>query len=176
MRKVSIYLFVFIFTLVSLKAQVEPPLNNGWYEISTLDHLRWISENTASWDKNMKLMNDIDAIDTKNWNNGEGFSPISPGYPKYPNQKDFTGIFEGNGKTISNLFINRPNEDEVGLFGWLLIKGPIIKNINLVNCDITGRSGVGAIVGYMQYTVLQNVNVQGKVKGSTHVGMLKMKY
>lgn len=46
---------------------------------------------------NYTLMNDIDCSDTVNWNSGQGFEPI----------QDFNGRLEGNGYTISDLFINR---------------------------------------------------------------------
>jgi hypothetical protein len=56
------------------------------------------------------LGNDIDASETKNWNNGQGFEPIGD----YKNP--FTGSFDGRGHKIYNLYINT-TRDYVGLFG-----------------------------------------------------------
>ena len=45
------------------------------------------------------------------WNDGAGWSPIGS------EDEPFTANFEGGGHTLSNLFINRPAEDGIGLFG-----------------------------------------------------------
>lgn len=55
--------------------------------------------------------------------------------------------FQGNGHTISNLHINQPNKDNVGLFGNL--SGTVFfYNINLANVKIVGKQNVGAFLGY----------------------------
>lgn len=55
--------------------------------------------------------------------------------------------FQGNGHTISNLHINQPNKDNVGLFGNL--SGTVFfYNINLANVMIVGKQNVGAFLGY----------------------------
>ena len=53
------------------------------------------------------LINDIDASDTSTWNCGAGFKPIGG---------IFNGSFDGRGYNISDLYINRPFTDNVGLF------------------------------------------------------------
>jgi hypothetical protein len=58
----------------------------------------------------------------------------------------FTGTFDGNGNTISNLFINRPDENEAGFFGR--VEEGFIKNVGLVSVNVTGNEYVGALVGY----------------------------
>lgn len=93
---------------------------------------------------------------------GTGFNPI--GSPS----NDFRGTFDGNGKEIKNIYINRPNEDYVGLFGngsaisRLGISGYILGNryiggicgdqANISYCcnkaDVTGNCAVGGISGY----------------------------
>ena len=86
------------------------------------------------------LANDIDASTAGSWNLGTGFTPIGN------NSTPFTGTFNGNSYTISNLFINLPTTNDVGLFGYT--SGATIENVGLVNANITGQSGVGALVGY----------------------------
>jgi len=64
----------------------------------------------------------------------------------------FTGSYDGNGKTISNLTINAPTEDNQGLFGY--IGDPaVVKNVGLVNCSIIGNQRVGGVVGELTGTV-----------------------
>jgi len=57
-------------------------------------------------DGNYYLTNDIDASATIGWNGGAGFEPID----------DFIGTLDGCGYKISNLYINRPDENGVGSF------------------------------------------------------------
>lgn len=48
--------------------------------------------------------------DTNTWNGGEGFVPVGV-------STTFTGTLDGRAFNISDLVINRPTEDYVGLFG-----------------------------------------------------------
>lgn len=62
----------------------------------------------------------------------------------------FTGSLDGNGYKIKNLYINRPtnyNGEYLGLFGYLGGTNPTIKNLELVNANITGYGYVGGLVG-----------------------------
>ena len=58
----------------------------------------------------------------------------------------FKGIFEGNGKTISNLSINHPNQNCIGLFGYIAA-GSEIRNLRLHADKVIGGNAVGALVG-----------------------------
>ncbi len=80
--------------------------------------------------------------------NGTGTVPTS-GTFAVTSANPFTGAFDGKGFTISNLFINRPTTDYVGLFGYAYnpAGNQIIKNVNLVGGSITGRDHVGSILG-----------------------------
>ncbi|RXJ86179.1 GLUG motif-containing protein [Arcobacter sp. CECT 8985] len=110
---------------------------NGKVIVNNVNQLQWI--NTALAGK-YELGSDIDASDTKNWDNEAGFNPIGN------SSRYFTGNFDGLGHTIDKLFINRPTQNYVGLFGDT--ENSTIKNIGLTNVDITGRSYVGGLVGY----------------------------
>jgi len=70
------------------------------------------------------LMNDINCTNTSTWNGGDGFDPIGD------STTAFSGTFDGNNYSIINLFINRTDENEVGLFGYL-INTAEITNIRL---------------------------------------------
>ena len=70
----------------------------------------------------------------------------------------FTGSFDGNGFTISDLYITQPNEDYIGLFGY--VNGSEIKNLTITgaieNVSSANVLNVGGIAGYAG-----NTNVNG---------------
>ncbi len=86
---------------------------------------------------NFIQISDIDC-NVAAYNSGSGFDPIGG---------IFTGVYNGSGYVISNLFINRPSTDNVGLFGRTG-SGAILKNISLENINITGKNTVGGLVGH----------------------------
>ena len=112
---------------------------------------------------NYVLGTNIDASATSNWNSGAGFTPLGSAFP------GFTGSFEGLGHTISNLTINRPNTDNVGLFG--VATAATITNVHLEGGSITGRSYVGGLLGYGKVN-LNNDSVTANVTGTVGVGGL----
>ena len=96
------------------------------------------------------------------WTNGRtdrvGWQPI--GSTTAP----FNSVFEGNGHTITNLYINRPNEDYVGLFA--AVSGSI-RGLHLESVDIKGRYGVGGITSFASTSsLIINSSVAGSVEGS----------
>ncbi|TAL68033.1 MAG: T9SS type A sorting domain-containing protein [Bacteroidetes bacterium] len=101
-----------------------------------------------------RLINDIDASDTRNWNVGDhDRNPNTPDEPMGFKPLYFSGQIDGNGHIIFNLFINRPSEDYVGLIGQLkgdyfTIKKGIIYQLGIEKCYIKGRNYVGSICGY----------------------------
>lgn len=111
------------------------------YLISNLDDLQMLSDSTHHWNRYFKLTQDIDASPTRTWFQGKGFSPIGNlGIP-------FQGGFDGNNHSISNLFINRNLDSDVGLFSS--IKSGYIRDLTLVNSYTNGYSKLGSLVGYM---------------------------
>jgi hypothetical protein len=115
------------------------------YEIATLQDLRMLSENSIYWGSNyvFKQTADIDARETKNWNNGAGFSPIGSGY-----FSPFSGPYYGDGHYIDSLYINREDAYYIGLFGY--VGSGSIRNLGLRDINISGDFYVGAIAGYSQ--------------------------
>ena len=65
---------------------------------------------------------------------------------------EFGGFFNGNGHTISNLQIQKPNNDCKGLFN-VIGGGARVENLTLANSRIEGKTYVGGIVGYMNGNV-----------------------
>ncbi len=103
-----------------------------------------------------------------------GFSPIGDGPSQYSRQGvPFTGNYNGNGYSISNLYINRPKENYVGLFGYNqgvnvnnMIK--VLKSLALVNVNIVGNNFVGAVGGESVYVRLEKCYATGIVSGADY--------
>lgn len=93
-----------------------------------------------------------------------GWLPIGGG------SKSFSGVFDGSGKSIRNLMINRPEESYVGLFGKLYQAS--IRNLNLESVSVIGRSSVGGVSGYADHSEIVSSSVEGVVSGEWGVGGL----
>ena len=67
----------------------------------------------------------------------------------------YMGTFDGNNKTITNLYINA-NQEYSGLFGYTFIS--TIKNLTFVNANVTNtNSFTGILVGYGYGGTYQNI-------------------
>ena len=85
-------------------------------------------------------------INVSAYQSGEGWEPI--GNETTP----FRGSFDGNNYTVIGLYINRPSETGIGLFGVVNGTASEIKNLGLTTAltGITGKQHVGGLVGYVQ--------------------------
>ncbi|HBF33484.1 TPA: hypothetical protein DDW35_02850 [Candidatus Sumerlaeota bacterium] len=72
----------------------------------------------------------------------------------------FTGVFDGNGHTIKNLYINDTNRSYCGLFG-AIGKGGKIQNLHLKAADVCGSRGVGMLAGDIFETTISNCSAEG---------------
>jgi len=133
------------------------------YEIRTASDLQAMQEDRSA---NYIVVNDIDASGTVNWNNGQGFNPVGTS-DFYQANSEFTGSFDGQKHTISNLSINRL--DYVGLFGAISAGGEV-KNVGVINVNITGELSVGGIVGSTYKGNISNSYSTGNVTGKSDVG------
>jgi len=117
-----------------------------------------------------ELGQDIDAAATVGWNLGLGFDPI--GDSPAP---AFTGNFDGKGFKITDLVINRPLEDFVGLFGYTAGVGGEVKNVDLETCQVTGESNLGCLIGFNDdFRVISNCEVTGQLTVSDQGGALQV--
>ena len=98
------------------------------------------------------------------WTTGSGWEPIGDSVDR------FGAAFDGNGHSISNLYINRPAADYVGLFATTDDSG-LIRRMGLTNVDVTGKGGVGGLVGRNRGTVIAS-HASGNVSGDVGVGGL----
>ena len=139
----------------------------GYTIITTADELQ-----AMQYDLSGKyiLMNDIDL-------SGYEWTPVGNN-----DMGPFKGVFNGNGKVVKNLSINRPSETMQGFFGYA--SNAIIKNVGLENVDISCKEySAGLLAGsddpssYMSYSTasITNCYVTGKLKGHAYVSGLALK-
>ena len=120
-------------------------------------------ELTANLDFDTDDDGDVDSDDDY-WNGGDGWDPIGE------SDTPFIADFEGNRRTVSNLFIDRATEDEVGLFG--AVDRSRIRGVRLVGADVTGRDAVGSLLGEGVYGSVVDNHATGQVFGEDEVGGL----
>ena len=124
------------------------------YQIGTLADLVTLSANNTYVNNHFIQTADIDASSSSTLNSGQGFRGIGT-----PSAR-FTGTYDGNNKTITGLFINRPTTSSMGLFRST--SGATIKNLTLANVNITANDNTAAVVGWaLGSTLIQNVRVTG---------------
>ena len=147
------------------------PAAISWVDIETVDDLLALAKATdaETLGKNYRLKADLNLKDTPF--NGIG----SAGQP-------FTGMFDGQGHTISHVTVNAPEGENVGFFN--VIKGATIRDLKLVDVEITGKTNVGGLAGSTQVqldssdlsknvaNLIGGCSVSGTVTGTKNVGGL----
>ena len=98
------------------------------------------------------------------WTTGGGWSPIGSSNRFIGSSSNsFSSVFEGNGFMIAHLYINRSNDNNVGLFS-VVNEAAQIQNIRLSEVNIRGHGQVGGLVG-INSGIISNSNVTGTVHG-----------
>ena len=84
----------------------------------------------------------------------------------------FKGTFDGQGHTISNLYINMPDRNNVGLFGYT--SDGEVKNVVINNAKVAGRNCTGVVTGTPYTSKYTNITVKGHVEvvGCGYVGTI----
>lgn len=127
-------------------------------EISTAEELAAISDNLSG---NYVLTADIDL-------GGAEWTPIGSFIQMGQEGEEaetpdsayaFTGIFDGNGYTISNFTINQPEGWCVGLFGC--IANANVGNFRVENASTLGTTMVSDVVGYSYCSTIYDVELEG---------------
>ena len=147
---------------------INSTITSGTYSISSAEELAKLA--TMSNSGNIQggefvLANDIDLSD---YSTGKGWTPIGT---QSWSEKHFNGTFDGNGHIVSNLYINRPDSNQQGLFGCA--EGTI-KNLGVENADITAYHACSAIVGatYNNNITIQNCYATGKIQCGRGAGII----
>ena len=131
--------------------------------VFTKEELASINDNATSRGLHYKLMKNIN-LESIAW------TPIG-----LKDDNSFTGSFDGNKKTISNLTISGSIK-YAGLFGCIRSGTGIIvvQNLNLedvnVDVDVEDNVGAGAVVGWLCYGIIQGCSVTGTVSGGPYAG------
>ncbi len=180
MKKHLFIIMMFVFTVGLVAQSVVTPQGSGTetdpYQVTSYENLNWLTSRAE--DAQVPFLDRLSAhyIQTQDiefpaeiseWDNNQGFLPI--GYGTLSESFPFSGYYDGQGHTISNLYMNRPSEDGVSFFG-LLITGTVM-NLGLVDVEITGAWGVAGIVSEMDTnSLVENSFVTGDITGEAFVG------
>ncbi len=124
------------------------------YQIWTAEQLRTIGLIPCQWDKHFLLCANVDLGSYSE----TSFNIIG----NYENP--FTGVFDGNGHTISNFTYTSTGIGYIGLFGYVSGEHAGIKNLGLIdpNVDRVGESWqVGSLVGWLRDGTITNCYVEG---------------
>ncbi|MBR6726717.1 MAG: hypothetical protein IKM08_00855, partial [Clostridia bacterium] len=82
----------------------------------------------------------------------------------------FRGIFDGNGYTVSGLYICDASRSFAGLFGHIEGSAKVM-DLNLANCYVSGDYYVGGVAGFAQMSAvmptIDNCSVNGYVYAAT---------
>ena len=130
----------------------------GNYTVTTADGLMNVAElvNGGKTDINITLDTDLDLT-------GKEWTPIG----NY--EKQYTGTFDGNGKTITGLTFNQPETNNVGLIGYLGENG-MVQDVKLDKVNIKANNNVGGIVGTNKGGSIIGCSVSGDISGVRQVG------
>ena len=161
-------------------AQTQPSKGDGKvgnpYIITKAEELAWFRDqvNSGQYSICAKIADNVEVIDMstvchaadKSQNLEEkSWVPIGN------SNKLYQGTFDGNGKTITNLYINA-NQKYMGLFGYTYQS--TIKNLTFENANVTNtQSNTGILVGKAGYgSTLQNIKISKtcQIKGGNYTG------
>ena len=129
------------------------------YEVYNPEGLKNIAElvNSGATGINITLDTDLDLTDME-------WTPIGADY-----NNAYTGIFDGNGKTITGLTFNQSETNNVGLIGSLGENG-IVRDVKLDKVTIKANNNVGGIVGGNRGGSIIGCSVSGDISGARQVG------
>lgn len=162
-------------------AQTQPSKGDGKvgnpYIITKAEELKWFRDEVNSGNNEIcaKIADNVEVIDMSTVCHAEdksqnliekSWEPIG----KYDYRYQYRGTFDGNGKTITNLYINA-SQLHVGLFGYTY-KGTI-KNLTFEYANVTNtKDYTGILVGDIENSNLQNIKISNtcQIKGGKYTG------
>ena len=176
LKKRSIFLIVAVFLSGSAFAGTysggkgEP---NDPYLIATAEDLNDINNHPEDFNKCFLMVNDINLADYT----GTQFNIIGY-YEDYesPNNAPFTGVFDGNGHTISNFTYETTDTDNIGLFSYVDGPNAVIKDLTLINPKVLAEgysAHIGCLVGSLADGTISSCIIEdGSVLGDGFTGGL----
>ena len=161
-------------------AQTQPSKGDGKvgnpYIITKAEELAWFRDQVNGGNKKIcaKIADNVEVIDLKNFCHAADASKKIDEQSWVPignSNKPYQGTFDGNGKTITNLYINA-NQKYMGLFGYTY-EGTI-KNLTFEYANVTNtNSYAGVLVGNAFWrSTLQNIKISNtcQIKGGNYTG------
>lgn len=189
MKKRVLYLLCMAFAMMAwlppqLWAQTQPSGGDGSSEspflIATAEELKWYAsyvngesgDNVVHTTACAQLMNDIDLSTVCGESKGN-WTPIAKyGIYTFNGEHRFDGVFDGNGHTISNLYINDKNGSNLGLFGYVTptTKKTSVKNLKMDNVQIVGKTDIAAVCTSGFNATFENIEViSGSIAGFSDI-------
>lgn len=184
-----------LFTMLLLVMAILMPYGGAWaqtppskgdgkvgnpYIITKAEELEWFRDqvNSGQYSICAKIADNVEVID---------MSTVCHAADKSQNLEEkswvpignrniikYRGTFDGNGKTITNLYINasQTSQNNMGLFGYTYQS--TIKNLTFENANVTNtQSNTGILVGKAGYgSTLQNIKISKacQIKGGNYTG------
>jgi hypothetical protein len=145
--------WAFAFSGAGSGAETDP------YVITTVEQLQEMNDDVDAY---YVLGIDIDASGTQSWNGGAGFVPIGSAGDM------FAGVFDGRLHVITGLYIDRPDDYGVGLFGRVGPAGTV-QNVGVVDHYVRGRMAVGGVAGHNE-GIVRNCYTAGTIAAKADAG------
>jgi hypothetical protein len=121
----------------------------------------YVNGGGATTGKTFLQVADITFAHTTDWNSStsteNNYTAIGT------NIKHFSGIYDGQGHTISGIRIYKGNDSYQGLFGNISGKNAVVRNVHLADSRITGKNEVAGIVGYNYGGTVEDCTVAADV-------------
>ena len=143
------------------------------YKISTAAELAWFRDQVNSGNNSIsaELTENIDLVEFCHAKDGTKYTEELSWTPIGNDDNMYRGTFDGNGKTISNLYINATSFG-TGFFG-IAIYGSL-KNITFDNAKVknTDKSYTGILAGDASSCMIENIKTSENcsVEGNRYVG------
>jgi len=135
--------------------------------INSIEELQMIgSDDEYPVDEDYMLVDDIDASETADWNGGAGFEPIGT------ESDPFSGTLYADNRTITDITIARPDEENVGIFGYA--ENASFQNVSVENADVTGYEKVGGLIGRGESIEIDGFSIAGSITGVGESGFISV--
>ncbi len=124
--------------------------SEGDYQIKNGGNLFWFAELVNAGNYGANAIITANEIDLE--------KRVFPGIGGRGTNVAYNGVFDGNNKSIKNLYITESAKNDVGLFNY--VDGATVKNFNIYGeIEITGRvSNVGAVIGTIKNSTVEGIN------------------
>ena len=154
-------------------------LVNGTLTDGTAQNLKANAVLTADITVNEDLLTSINTEEDGNVTNGSSFKawrPMGMADEKGNLTGWYTGIFDGNGHSISGLYVNRDEAADdvhtwfkscIGLFGYY---SGVTRNLSVLDSYMRGKDCIGGICGYNDGGTIQNCYSAATVCGDSYIG------